>query len=129
MGEVGWAEVETLVGRMRASGLDVELTSTGPLPPPPLMPTVHRVVQETLTNSLRHAPGSSVRLRVTSTASAVEVEAVDDGATTMHADPHGYGLVGLRERLSQVGGTLVAGERPGGGYAVRATMPREDARP
>lgn len=118
---VTWADVEAVVTRMRAAGLRVTLASWGEVPPG-LLPTVYRVVQESLTNALRHAPGAPARVEVTATPDRVEVEVRSDGAAppTGH---RGFGLVGLRERVAHVGGIVRAGPDPAGGFTVRATLP------
>ncbi|MEU2235167.1 sensor histidine kinase [Streptomyces vietnamensis] len=96
--------------------------------------TVYRIVQEALTNVIKHA-GDGTRCQVTITADArggVHVEVVDDGAgnaaVTGRADlTGGHGLVGMRERVMMYGGTLEVGPRPGGGFAVSARLPPDPA--
>ena len=89
--------------------------------------SAYRVVQEALTNTLRHAHAASARVRLAYAADALTVEVTDDGrgaAAAMLETPHrGYGLVGMRERVGMIGGELVAGPRPGGGFEVRARLP------
>jgi signal transduction histidine kinase len=91
--------------------------------------TVHRVVQESLTNISRHAPhADAVTVRVTRGPRSVTVEVTDDAAPSpvrhqRSAHRDGYGLAGLRERVEALGGTLDAGPRPGGGWTVHATLP------
>jgi signal transduction histidine kinase len=124
---VTWHDVNGLVRRIRSAGLDVHLDHDG-VPPAALMPTVHRVVQEGLTNALRYAPGSSVRVTVTTGEDELRVAVTDDGATTFRAGhAHGFGLVGLGERVRQLGGTLTTGEVADGGFSVRATIPFQTA--
>ncbi|NUT50409.1 MAG: sensor histidine kinase, partial [Saccharothrix sp.] len=101
--------------------------------PPEVTSTVYRVVQESLTNIAKHAPHApSVTVDVTRTdardRSAVSVEVVDDAPPhpTRHARRGGYGLVGMRERVEALGGTLAAGPRPGVGWSVRAVLPLPD---
>ncbi|MFI5837544.1 sensor histidine kinase [Micromonospora sp. NPDC051300] len=94
--------------------------------PPEVTTTVHRVVQEALTNVSRHAPhAGSVTVTVDQAPDAVAVEVADDAppapARVGHRD--GYGLVGMRERVQRLGGTLRAGPRDGRGWSVRATLP------
>lgn len=118
-----------LVDGMRAAGLDVELTMdvTGPVPSPSGL-TAARVVQESLTNALRHAPGAPVRVGISRSAQALHVE-VDNGESTTAAGSlpvprgSGAGLIGLEERLHALGGDLRAGPVTSGGWNVRATVP------
>ncbi|WP_164250792.1 histidine kinase [Streptomyces sp. S4.7] len=96
---------------------------------------VHRIVQEALTNVLRHAgPAAPCRVRVTAADGVIHVEVVDDGwpfETGVPVErhrretrrPEGHGLVGMRERVALYGGTFTAGPRDTGGFAVRATLP------
>jgi signal transduction histidine kinase len=116
-----------LAERIRDAGVPVELTVRGT--PAPLPPGVdlaaYRVVQEALTNTVKHAAGAHVRITVDYTSDAVDVDVTDTGGTptTSLAAGNGRGLIGLRERLAVYGGTLHAGARPTGGYRVRATIP------
>jgi signal transduction histidine kinase len=94
--------------------------------PPEVTSTVYRVVQESLTNISRHAPNArSVHIDVTRDHDAVAVEVVDDAphVPARHHRRGGYGLLGMRERLEALGGTLYAGPRPRAGWSVRATLP------
>ena len=121
--EVTWSQVEALADRMRAAGLDLHLARDG-VPPPVVMATLHRVIQEALTNALRHAPGSSVWVRAATTATEVRVDVTDDGRGAPEpGQAHGFGLLGLGERVRQAGGTLSAGPCSDGGFAVRAVLP------
>lgn len=120
-----------LVGRVRSAGLDVELTVDGERRdlPAGVELTAYRVVQEGLTNALKHAAGAPVQVRLVYGRDSLEVDVLDDGpddAAAVTLDPdghHGRGLVGMRERLALYGGTLSAGPRPGGGYVVSALIP------
>ncbi|MFD0467983.1 sensor histidine kinase [Nonomuraea thailandensis] len=90
--------------------------------------TVYRLVQESLTNVSRHAPGASaVTVSVTQATEELVVEVTDDAPPShrTHRDRlgGGYGLVGMRERVEALGGTLSAGPRPAGGWTVHATLP------
>ncbi|MEV4753731.1 histidine kinase [Micromonospora sp. NPDC049559] len=94
--------------------------------PPEVTNTVYRVVQESLTNVARHAPQArAVTVDVTREGSALTVEVADDGPPVRARADHlgGYGLVGMRERVEALGGTLRAGPRAGAGWCVRATLP------
>jgi signal transduction histidine kinase len=94
--------------------------------PPEVTSTVYRVVQESLTNVSRHAPHArSVTVSVARDREALTVEVADDAAPVPARSHHrvGYGLVGMRERLEALGGTLCAGPRPEAGWSVLATLP------
>jgi signal transduction histidine kinase len=121
--------LDPLVERARSAGLSVDVTVTGEQPPLPsaVEVSLYRIVQESLTNVLRHAgAGAHVRLRLGYAPEAVSVSVVDDGgAATAGATlspGSGHGLVGMRERVNVHGGELAA--RPlGSGWAVDATIP------
>jgi signal transduction histidine kinase len=113
-----------LVDRVRAAGLEVELIEEGT---PGDVPegvglSAYRIVQESLTNTLKHAFASHVTVRVLYAGDAVEVEVTDDGVgAALHGE--GRGLIGMRERVALFGGELDAGSRASGGYGVRARIP------
>jgi signal transduction histidine kinase len=132
----GLSQLDSLVARARAAGLPVTVTVTGaerPLPPD-VDQAAYRIVQEALTNVSRHAGlagggdqvSASVRLHYTPDALSVRV--ADDGqgtvtpAGTRPSGP-GLGLVGMRERVSALGGRLQAGPQDGGGFHVHAELP------
>ncbi|MET7420523.1 sensor histidine kinase [Dactylosporangium sp. NPDC005555] len=127
----GLDRLDELAGPLRAAGLDVRVATTGtPLPlPPALGLSAYRIVQEALTNALKHAGAATVDVTVGYTGAAVTVEISDDGRSTEAPTeatgeaPAGHGLAGMRERAALHGGTLHAGARPGGGYTVAATFP------
>ncbi len=116
-----------LIARARASGLLIESTLDAADAPPMVARAAYRVVQEALTNVAKHAPGAAVTVRVTSTGARTDVSVVNapppagplPGAASGHV-----GLIGLRERVRLVGGTLRAGP-DAGGFAVAATLPHE----
>ena len=121
-----------LVEEMRASGLPVELAIEGT--PREIAPGVdlsaYRVVQEALTNALRHSGQTATRVVVRYDRSTLDLEIVDEGRTGQRpaADPVrgpsvGHGLAGMRERVALVHGELEVGPRPGGGFRVRARLP------
>jgi signal transduction histidine kinase len=123
----GLAQLPALVGRVRATGVPVELTVTGP---PAAIPAsadlaAYRVVQEGLTNAVRHAAGARVRITVEHAPGVVRLEVADSGGAPAEGvgPGNGRGLIGLRERLAVLGGTLDAGPRRTGGYRVRAVVP------
>ncbi|MFF4015162.1 sensor histidine kinase [Streptomyces sp. NPDC001843] len=123
----GLAQVDALTARMRATGVPVELTVTGtPVPLPAGADLAgYRVVQEALTNTVKHAAGARVRVAVDHTPDAVRIEVSDTGGTpAAPAGPGGgRGLTGLRERLALYGGTLRTDEPPTGGFRLRADIP------
>ncbi|HEY3001890.1 MAG TPA: histidine kinase [Kribbellaceae bacterium] len=129
----GVSQIPELVGTVRDAGLDVELSVTGN--PRELMAllglTAYRIVQEGLTNALKHAgPGTRATVRLDYGTDALTVEVADDGrgAAAATADGPGHGLAGMRQRVSVSGGTVTAGPRPGGGYAVTARLPYDPLR-
>jgi signal transduction histidine kinase len=120
--------VDDLVAEMRRTGLDVDLRIEGSLNDlsPGRALATFRILQEALTNALKHAPGSHVQAVLRSTPGEVAVEVVDSGGTPAPAAPGvggGHGLVGMRERVALYGGTLEAGPSAGGGFAVVARLP------
>ncbi|MDX2766358.1 histidine kinase [Streptomyces europaeiscabiei] len=127
----GLDQLPVLTSRVRASGVPVELIVTGT--PSPLSPgaglAAYRVVQEALTNTVKHAAGARVRVTVDHTPNEVRLEVTDTGGTRTPAAASGTGrgLLGLRERLAVHGGTLRTGPRPTGGYRVQAVIPLDDA--
>jgi len=116
--------VTRLVERGRAGGLAITLTTAGDLAGGPLpVATAYRVVQEALTNAARHAPGSSVEVRLAVAGDRLMVEVRDDGRGPEGTEGAGFGLVGLAERVRAEGGSLTAGPQPGGGFALAARLP------
>jgi signal transduction histidine kinase len=124
----GLRRLDELVASVRAAGLGVELTVEGT--PRDLSPALElsafRIVQEALTNTLKHAGASRASVCVRYDADALELEVADDGVGADSTDG-GRGLVGMRERAALFGGDVAAGARPGGGFAVRAHLPLEAA--
>jgi signal transduction histidine kinase len=124
------AAIPALVEDVRASGLDVDLIVEGapqPLPAGPQL-AAFRIVQESLTNVLKHAgPASRAWVRLQWRADALELSVLDDGrgasAAIAASDGAGQGLRGMRERAQLHGGRLDAGPRPSGGYGVHAALP------
>ena len=125
----GLDQLTSLAGRVRATGVPVDVAVAGT--PIPLTAgvdlTAYRVVQEALTNALKHAVGSSVRIAVDYAPDSVRIVVSDTGGTRAEGghDGNGRGLAGLRERLAVFGGTLQAGPRPTGGFRVTATIPTQ----
>jgi signal transduction histidine kinase len=116
-------QVTRLVQDMRAAGLSVDLELDSSPVPEVVGGAAYRIVQESLTNVVRHAgPDASAKVRVQASNGTVEVEITDDGAGAKH--PHeGNGLTGMRERAAALGGTFEAGTGPQGGFRVRALLP------
>ncbi|MFD8817265.1 sensor histidine kinase [Streptomyces sp. NPDC059627] len=125
----GLERLGPLIERTRGTGTPVELTVSGAVRPLPggVELTAYRVVQEALTNALKHAAGSRTAVCVDYGEHELRVEVTDSGGTPgpAAATGNGRGLIGLRERLAVYGGTLSNGPRPLGGYGVRALIPLE----
>ncbi|MFD9108570.1 sensor histidine kinase [Streptomyces bottropensis] len=129
----GLGRLETLVARVCKTGMPVELTVTGRTRPLPsgIELAAYRVVQEALTNTVKHAAGASAAVTVDYAATHLRVEVTDTGGTpgtsktTDSATGAGRGLIGLRERLAVYGGTLRTGPHHAGGYRVTALIPLE----
>ncbi|MFF8729108.1 sensor histidine kinase [Streptomyces sp. NPDC015171] len=135
-GRVGLARLDELVDAARGAGLSVVVRREGPgdgcaggVPPTAVDLAAYRIIQEALTNVLRHAAGADeVRVSVRLGAGAVDVEVVDNGRSRARpAGPAGpgHGLTGMRERAALLGGTFRAGPLDGGGWGVRATLPTQ----
>jgi signal transduction histidine kinase len=123
-------ELGTLVEHVRAAGLPVQVAVEGEPRdlPPGVDLSAFRIVQEALTNALKHAGPARARVVVRYLADDLEIEVSDDGPGTGDASVSGYGLVGMRERVEVYGGELEAGRQPGGGYALRVRLPLRPAR-
>ncbi len=123
---VGLAGLDDLLATFRRSGLCIEIALDGavrPLPPAPDL-TAYRVLQESLTNVCKHAGPAQVRLRLTYRPGALSILVVNEPGPAVPGpgDP-GHGIVGMRERVTALGGTLRAAPRFGGGFLVAATLP------
>jgi signal transduction histidine kinase len=118
----GVADLDELLDRVRSAGTSVELTGTPGVLPEEVDAAVFGVVQEALTNVLRHAAAASATVRIDRTPDRVAVTVTDDGRG---GDGHdeGMGLRGMRERVQALGGTFSAGPRPSRGFAVHAELP------
>jgi signal transduction histidine kinase len=123
----GLDAAHVLVDQVRATGLPVALDVDGS--PRPLAPGVdlsaYRILQEALTNTVKHANASSASVRLRFSPAAVEVEIEDDGRGPVPNGNGGHGLIGMRERVELYGGELETGPREGGGFRVRARLPLE----
>ena len=125
----GTAQLPELADRMSALGLPVQLITSGdPRPlPPGVELTAYRVVQEALTNTLKHGgPGVTARVELRYLPRMLDVEIVDDGHVASTAGT-GHGLIGMTERAAIYGGTIEAGARADGGFRVRITLPVDGA--
>jgi signal transduction histidine kinase len=118
-------QIETLVDHTREAGLPVTLRIEGdPVQLPPGVDlTAYRLVQEALTNTMKHAQASSAEVVVRYGDGDVELTISDDGVGGADGDSGGHGLVGMRERVSVYGGELEAGPRADGGFRLRARLP------
>ncbi len=121
----GLAHLQSLVDRVRASGLEVLLHIEGtPAPlPAALELSAYRVVQEALTNTLKHAAASRVDVFLRYHMQELGVKVRDDGHATGNGAGTGSGLIGMRERVAAFGGSFSAGPGTGGGYLVEARFP------
>jgi signal transduction histidine kinase len=119
-------DLPTLVGQLRAAGLPVDLCVEGD---PRELPvgielSAYRIVQEALTNALKHAGNATASVNIRYGSDSLELEIADDGAEgSTPVASGGHGLLGMRERVALYGGRLDAGRRPGGGFAVRVLLP------
>jgi signal transduction histidine kinase len=121
----GLGTLPALVEQVRQSGLPVELTVEGE---PVKLPagvdlSAYRIVQEALTNALKHAGPAHAWVAVRYVGDDVEIEVANDGRSQGESDGAGHGLVGMRERVALCGGELHSGPRPGGGFRISARLP------
>lgn len=126
-GSPGISAIDGLVDSARASGVPIEYRAeltNAPLPPA-IDLTVYRIVQECLTNVIKHAQGSTATVSVRQSVSGVHVSVVNSVPAGMQAAPsgNGYGLIGVRERARAVGGTMTTGATADGGFRVSIDMP------
>jgi signal transduction histidine kinase len=130
----GLSQLDSLVARARAAGLPVTVTVTGAQRPLPAEAdqAAYRIVQEALTNVSRHAGAASASVHLHYTPHILSIQVDDDGKGQVtstgsgngtRASGPGLGLVGMRERVSALGGRLQAGPRDAGGFRVRAELP------
>jgi signal transduction histidine kinase len=129
----GLGDLAALVTSVQAAGLPVHLVIDGDLAalPATVDVSVYRIVQEALTNVLKHAGPARADVTIGCAEEAVTIEVIDDGTGEPgHQSPvGGHGLAGMRERAAVFGGSLAAGPRSDGGYAVRARLPLGDSLP
>lgn len=124
----GLSQLAALIGQTRTADVEVALVIEGR---PVVLPTgldltAYRIVQEALTNSLKHSGASRVDVRIRYGPASVDIDVVDDGPAPAAATA-GHGLVGIQERASLFGGRAAAGPDPAGGWRVRAELPIEAA--
>jgi signal transduction histidine kinase len=117
--------IEALVAQVRDAGLPIELSVEGePVDlPAGVDVSAYRILQEALTNALRHAGPTTARVVIRYDNGALDLEVMDSGRGTQRSAEYGHGLAGMRERVALFGGSLDAGPRPEGGFAVRARLP------
>jgi signal transduction histidine kinase len=130
----GLDQLDQLLDDVRQTGLPVSLRVVGdPYHLPPAVElSAYRIVQEALTNALKHGGAMPTTVLLRYGAEDLDIEVTDEGPTPAMADPAGtvgQGLVGMRERVSMFGGDFTAGPRPEGGFRVRARIPATDRRP
>jgi signal transduction histidine kinase len=121
----GTALLPDLLDGVRAAGLEAELRIDGE--PPPLSPSadlaLYRIVQEGLTNTIKHAQATRATVAIHFADDSVEVTVADDGRGRPAGAQGGRGLLGMQERVALYGGDVRAGNRPGGGFEVHARLP------
>jgi signal transduction histidine kinase len=123
------AELDGLVREIREAGVEVDVRIEGGefALPPGVDLTAYRIVQEALTNVIKHAGATRVEVLVSYRNGQLDVAITDNGTsaadTALAAAGSGHGLLGMRERVSVFGGTVFAGSRPDGGWTVRARLP------
>jgi len=125
----GMADLPELVEQTRQAGLDVTLTTDGLPPVLPVLPvrvelSAYRIVQESLTNVVKHAgPGARTQVRLTADRTCLVVDVTDDGLGASVLPGSRHGIIGMRERAHLLGGTLDVGPVPDGGFRVHAQLP------
>jgi signal transduction histidine kinase len=129
----GLSQVDALIATSNQAGIPTKLVLRGdPAPLPATVDlTAYRIVQESLTNILRHAVPASATVTIGYSFEHVTITVVDNGggAAAVFTDGTGHGIVGMRERANAVGGTLTAGPRPEGGFEVTAELPLGETTP
>jgi signal transduction histidine kinase len=117
------ADLDELVETVRTAGLPTRLAITGSPAtlPPSAQLAIYRMVQEALTNTLKHASASRAEVRLSCSPESVRLEITNDGTTTAYG-PAGHGIVGMRERAAVFGGEIEAGPGPSGGWRVATTL-------
>ena len=132
----GLDQLDSLIDQVRVAGTPVEMTVSGQVPeglPPGVDLSAYRIVQEALTNVLKHGGGAPTRVAMSFSDDGLDLSVTDSGSNTptlaSGGGSHqlqpgsGHGIIGMRERVAMFGGDLQAGPLPGGGYEVRAHIP------
>ncbi|MDI6100190.1 histidine kinase [Actinoplanes sp. NEAU-A12] len=126
----GLDQLDDVFTQVRAAGLDVTATVNGPRRrlSPSVELSAFRIVQEALSNALRHAPGSRVAVEIVYSAAALRIRVVNGPSPhpVRHTDGAGHGVLGMRERAAMLGGELSAGPTQAGGYEVAALLPDQE---
>ena len=127
----GLAGLSELADRATTAGVtvDLDVTTIG-TPPPGVQLATYRIVQEALTNVVKHAAPAHCTVRVLADDQAMTVDVTDDGVRPARTSSGGHGLIGMRERVTMYGGELTVGPGPGNGFTVSARIPylsRENA--
>jgi signal transduction histidine kinase len=117
--------IHDLAAQVEGAGLPVDVVIEGAAVelPPGIDVSAYRIVQEALTNALKHAGPARARVFIRYAPDVLELEVVDDGAGAGDGEGSGQGLLGIRERVGVYGGELESGRRPEGGFAVRVRLP------
>jgi signal transduction histidine kinase len=127
----GLARIAELAAPLRAAGLEVTLRNEGAAGaalPAGVDLSAYRIVQEALTNTLRHAHASRADVTIRADSGVLDLEILDDGRGAHIGESAGRGIAGMRERTAMLGGTLDAGPVRGGGFRVHARLPLEASR-
>jgi signal transduction histidine kinase len=130
MPQPGIAQLDSLADHVRAAGLAVTLAVDGDYRdiPAPIDHTAYRIVQEALTNTLKHAGPAHATVTVRRAVAAVSIEVADDGTgPAVNTSGSGHGLLGMRERAGLLGGELCAERGAAGGFVVSARLPLDGA--
>ena len=124
----GYPDIPTLITQARTAGLDVTYTPTDATPSPLIGRALYRVIQESLTNAVKHAPGAPITITLTRDTTRI-LTTITNGPPTHprpDLDKSGTGLEGLTERVTTAGGTLTTHPHPDGGFTLLATLPAHD---
>ena len=121
----GLQDVPRLLEGLSSAGLPVELEVSGDSRqlPAGIDLSAYRVVQEALTNVLRHSRGARAHVLLSYDRDEIGIEVTDDGHASPNEGSRGFGLLGMRERVALYGGSVDAGPRPKGGFSVQVHLP------